>query len=58
MLNPKEIEELLKTSRAHLRLANHILKIAPKGSVQYKINRDIKTACKAEIDILKQVLNG
>lgn len=58
MLNPKEIQELLKQSRLHLRNANKALKVNPKGTVRYQINRDIKTACIAEIDILKQVLNG
>lgn len=52
----KQIKELMKTSRAHLKLANKELKINPKGSVAWKTNRDIKTACIAEINILKEVL--
>jgi hypothetical protein len=48
----------MKTSRAHLKLANKELKINPTNSRAWKINRDIKTACIAEINILKEVLNG
>lgn len=58
MMNREQIEQLLKQSRLHLRNANKALKVNPKGTVRYQINRDIKTACIAEIDILKQVLNG
>lgn len=58
MLSPKEIEQLIKKAEVQLNLASHTLKHAPKGSVEHQINRDIKTACIAEIDILKQVLNG
>ncbi len=58
MMCQKQIHELLKQSRLHLRNANKELKANPEGSVRFKINRDIKTACIAEIDILKQVLKG
>lgn len=58
MMNREQIEVLLKQSKLHLKNANKAMKTSQKGTVRYQINRDLKTACIAEINILKQVLNG
>lgn len=58
MMSQDQITQLLKQSRLHLKHAKKELKTSPKESVRFKINRDVKTACVAEIDVLKQILKG
>ncbi len=58
MLSHLQIEELLKQSKLHLKHAKKELSTCPKESVRFKINRDVKLSCMAEIDVLKQILKG
>jgi hypothetical protein len=57
-MNRDQIQQLKSESTKQLAEAKKLMKKAKYNSTEWRINRDLSLINRAEIDILKQVLNG